>query len=274
MFPEPPSPPPTRQPTPRQVPPPSRLHGQPPAEQSTRPLDWLPLRSSADALLSAPSPPPVILGSAAFITRRQAIATTIGLALLNARPLAAAAREDDPPSLTALERTVRAALRRQALARDPAERAAAIHDLCELHYGIVRDPRFRSTIPLQDLRRQVASRLLSVQTDLQRQLFRARQTAGKTATSSGGRLASQTGGEGNAARAGGDGVPDNGQALVDLIQRTIHPDFWDVNGGPGTILYYRPLRCLVVRATDEVHGNVGGAVRALRGGAPPGVAGP
>ncbi len=221
-----------------------------------------------------PSPLPVIPGIAASITRRHAIAAAVGLAMLGTRPLAAADREDSPPSLTALERTVRAALRRQALARDPAERAAAIHDLCELHYGIVRDPRFRSTIPLQDLRRQVASRLLSVQTDLQRQLFRARQTAGKTATSSGSHPASLTGGAGNAAQAGGDGVPDNGQALVDLIHRTIHPDFWDVNGGPGTILYYRPLRCLVVRATDEVHGNVGGAVRALRGGAPPAAAGP
>jgi hypothetical protein len=173
------------------------------------------------------------------------------------------ASEEEPPSLTALERTVRAALRRHAVAREPADRTAAIQELCELHHGIVRDPRFRSVVPLQELRRQIASRLLGVQTDLKRQMYRNRQSTG-----------TGTGGSESRARAGGDGVPDNGQALVDLIQRTIHPDFWDVNGGPGTILYYRPLRCLVVRATDEVHGNVGGAVRGLRGNAPPNAAGP
>src|SRR5205823_9827969 len=54
---------------------------------------------------------------------------------------------------------------------------------------------------------------------------------------------------------GGGAFPnDNGLALVELIERTINPAFWDVNGGPGTIVYYAPLQCLVVRATSEVHG--------------------
>ena len=50
----------------------------------------------------------------------------------------------------------------------------------------------------------------------------------------------------------------------DLIERTINPAFWDVNGGPGTIVYYAPLQCLVVRATAEVHGDVGRVVGDLR----------
>lgn len=62
----------------------------------------------------------------------------------------------------------------------------------------------------------------------------------------------------------GGGRRDDGEALVELIQRTIHPDFWDVNGGPGTIIYYAPLHALVVRATDEIHGDVGGLARGLR----------
>jgi hypothetical protein len=63
---------------------------------------------------------------------------------------------------------------------------------------------------------------------------------------------------------GGTGPPDWGEALVELIERTIAPEFWDVHGGPGTIIYYRPLHVLVVRATSEVHGHVGGLLGAAR----------
>jgi hypothetical protein len=63
---------------------------------------------------------------------------------------------------------------------------------------------------------------------------------------------------------GGGTVSDHGQELIDLIQRTIKPNTWDVVGGPGSIFYYRPLMALVVRATSEVHDNVGGLLGALR----------
>jgi hypothetical protein len=56
----------------------------------------------------------------------------------------------------------------------------------------------------------------------------------------------------------------NGQALVDLIQTTIAPDTWDIRGGPGTIVYYNPLRALVVRQTGEVHDNLGDLLGGLR----------
>jgi hypothetical protein len=52
------------------------------------------------------------------------------------------------------------------------------------------------------------------------------------------------------------GPPDSGQELADLIQRTIAPSTWDVNGGPGTIRYWRPGPALVVRQTSDVHGDV------------------
>ena len=65
-------------------------------------------------------------------------------------------------------------------------------------------------------------------------------------------------------RAAAAGPPDNGQALVDLIQRTIAPTSWDVNGGPGAIVYFRPSRALVVRQRSEVHEQLQGVVRALR----------
>jgi hypothetical protein len=49
-----------------------------------------------------------------------------------------------------------------------------------------------------------------------------------------------------------------------LIERTICPEFWDVNGGPGTIYYYYPLRVIAVRATSEVHHRIGGTLTDLR----------
>src|SRR5207253_10728677 len=73
------------------------------------------------------------------------------------------------------------------------------------------------------------------------------------------------GGPGSLLAFGGAPVPPGyGPDLVALIERTINPAFWDVNGGPGTIVYYAPLQCLVVRATAEVHGNIGGLVGGLR----------
>jgi hypothetical protein len=51
---------------------------------------------------------------------------------------------------------------------------------------------------------------------------------------------------------------DNGQMLVDLIQKTIAPESWEGNGGPGTIYYWRPGRALVINQTDDVHDLVGG----------------
>lgn len=63
---------------------------------------------------------------------------------------------------------------------------------------------------------------------------------------------------------GGGTVNDHAQELIELIQRTIRPNSWDVHGGQGTMFYFRPLMALVVRATSEVHGDVGGLLRALR----------
>ena len=62
------------------------------------------------------------------------------------------------------------------------------------------------------------------------------------------------------AAAAGD---DHGAALVELIQKTIAPASWDINGGLGTIHYWRPGRALVVRQTDSVHEQVSDVLRQL-----------
>lgn len=56
---------------------------------------------------------------------------------------------------------------------------------------------------------------------------------------------------------------DYGEDLVELIQRTIAPHTWDVNGGPGSIYYWRPGRAIVVRQMGEVHDQIGDVLEQL-----------
>jgi hypothetical protein len=62
---------------------------------------------------------------------------------------------------------------------------------------------------------------------------------------------------------GGPAEMANAQQLIDLIESTIQPDSWDVNGGPGTIRYYSPLHVLVIRNTQPVHREIGGVISVL-----------
>lgn len=48
--------------------------------------------------------------------------------------------------------------------------------------------------------------------------------------------------------------------LIELIQTTIEPDHWDVNGGKGSMRYFPNLKVLVVRASGEVHQQLGAAL--------------
>jgi len=74
-----------------------------------------------------------------------------------------------------------------------------------------------------------------------------------------------TTGAGNPAFGGGAiGIPDYGPQLVELIQTTIRPDTWDINGGPGSIYYWYPGRALVIRQMGDVHEQVGGVLGQLR----------
>ncbi len=77
----------------------------------------------------------------------------------------------------------------------------------------------------------------------------------------GGAATSASGGGATAAPGGGQGgqqmPPDYGLELVELIQHTIAPKTWEINGGNGTIMYFAPRHAIVVRQTDDVHGDLG-----------------
>jgi hypothetical protein len=176
--------------------------------------------------------------------------------------------------------------KREAQPADRSSRAAAIYELCELHGQIVSDARYATSDKLKEYRARIWSRLKKVESELKAQLAHSPEAADKHALANAAALAAADavsvaaadslatslalldqaqGGPGVLLAFGGGAVPgDDGPRLVELIQRTINPAFWDVQGGPGTIVYYAPLQCLVVRATSEVHGNVGGLIGDLR----------
>lgn len=182
-----------------------------------------------------------------------------------------------------LSHDMRNLLRQEARAENPSDRAIHIHRLAELFLEVVSDPRIHTSDTLKAYKAQMHNRLRSIKRDLELQLIREQKLRRRqqlpepdplmhAATSSMYQqlalLDSTLGGPAaiflHPGAQGGGAVTDNGQELIELIQRTINPQFWDVNGGPGTIVYYAPLQALVVRATTEVHGRVGGLADALR----------
>lgn len=72
------------------------------------------------------------------------------------------------------------------------------------------------------------------------------------------------GGAGAASGGIGQATSQQAQDLIDLVRTTIAPNTWDVNGGKGTIYYFRPSQALVIRQTSEVHRQIGGALGQLR----------
>lgn len=186
----------------------------------------------------------------------------------------------------ALRVAARDALKRSAARQGPAS-AAEVHELANLFGVVVRDQEMSK--PDRDATRlSLRNRLLRIGKDLQAQVKRANRAA-KRATSrssvaskNSSRSASldqahsaqtqnsransqDVAGPGSIqGGAGGGAVADSAQDLIELIQTTIDPDSWDINGGPGTIRFYRPLNVLVIRASDEVHRSVGGVVNGVR----------
>jgi len=68
--------------------------------------------------------------------------------------------------------------------------------------------------------------------------------------------------------AGGAATPNATRAsaedLMEIITSSIKPESWEDNGGKGVIRYFQMGHALVIRATADVHGGVGGLVGQLR----------
>jgi len=109
------------------------------------------------------------------------------------------------------------------------------------------------------LRHGVKSRLEQMRGRLIRDGVRRTREAGREKHPSSGRHTGR-----NEGKLSGGGANARAVELIELIQNTIAPDTWTVNGGNGSIRYYSPLHVLVVRQTGEVHHQLGGTLEALR----------
>lgn len=184
-----------------------------------------------------------------------------------------------------IERDMTEALRSEARAQTPEARADAVRKMCGVYRELVSDPRLETSDELKSYKAKLWSRMTRIKRELEQRVARqAAEAPGRAPNDAEAQaiqdaaasLAAQMsysnytlGGPGyvlahSGAAFGGGTVNDHAQELIDLIQRTITPNFWDVNGGPGSMFYYRPLMALVVRATSEAHGDVGGLLGALR----------
>jgi hypothetical protein len=171
---------------------------------------------------------------------------------------------------------------RRANAAKGNDLGAAVKSLLDVYRDLVRDTQ----LPVKE-----RSRLgLQVRARLQRFANQFRYEANQTTTGrpndsvavqqaeNGPAIAGGAGvGGGEAARGGAFGggafggndafekaANANGADLVDLIQKTIDPPSWEVNGGVGSIVYFNNLRVLVVRQTADGQEDIGGVLGGLR----------
>ena len=150
--------------------------------------------------------------------------------------------------------------------------AAAAREFLSLYHDLQSDSRLPAT-QREELRLKVRSRLAQLAQRMNRCVARRQREAGGEGPASvsgtgglAGVLGQQAGAAaGPAAAAGANNAADDyGPELVNLIQTTIAPATWDVNGGPGVIYYWRNQRVLVVSASDDVHDEVGDVLEQLQ----------
>jgi hypothetical protein len=201
-----------------------------------------------------------------------------------------AAAAEQPAELrtgTKLRDAAREALRRWAKPGDDDAQPAAREFL-----GLYKELQQDTQVPKsqrEELRSKVRSRLGNLAQQIakqavekrlqQRDLPKALQDAGVLAQWGGmgpggfggmmpgmrpGMMPGPMAGMGAGGAAGAAVADDYGQQLVELIQATIAPHTWDTNGGPGSIYYWRPGRALVIRASDDVHEDIGGVIGQLQ----------
>ncbi len=177
----------------------------------------------------------------------------------------------DRESLPRVSQVVKRAhelLGKHSSAAAESERVKHVLPIVRLVQFVSTDPRFATSPTLHRVRGWLVSRLRRVQKGLEADLRRDRKrpqeikidvhTLAQLNAAVGGAAAPQ-------GRNAGRNFPDYGPLLVQLIQSTISPASWDVNGGTSTIVYYRPGRALVVRAPQSLHGKIGPLLGQLQG---------
>jgi hypothetical protein len=181
-------------------------------------------------------------------------------------------------SLTELRHETRELLKQEAaLDEKSLQHESAVTSLCDLYVILRSDPRFATSSMLRGDAAKVRRRLIRVGTRREHRLGREGIAKPASLSSQVDRAIEEslTAQRENAPSAGGtEALEGNGFAgaplggspwqLVELIQRVIDPDLWDVQGGSGTIQYFAMRRVLVVRATTDTHEKIRELLTALR----------
>lgn len=169
---------------------------------------------------------------------------------------AAPGRAADPKPLAAARAEVEAALRAEATAVGFDAWSAAVHRLVTAHDGVAKDPEIAATAAAAGLRRRLAARLAVVG----RKLRPLAEAAPPESALPRGRHPPSAAVWAD----GGGGRQADARVLIELIQATVRPEVWEVHGGPCTMFYFPHGQGLVVRATQEVHEDLGRLLRQLR----------
>lgn len=159
----------------------------------------------------------------------------------------------------------RSLLRAESKASSLSEQIVLTIRMVDMSYRFASDPRYGQSPTLQEARGLLHSRLRAIK---KRTLTAQRRNKKKPAKIKVERkvLAQLNRALNGPAANGNNGglPPDHGPMLVELIQRTISPSSWDLNGGASSIRYWRPGMALVVRAPGGVHEKVRPVVQQLR----------
>lgn len=198
--------------------------------------------------------------------------------VLTLAALGQTARPDDDREVSTIRKEVSDLLKTEAK-RDDAARYRHVRRMSQIYLEIVGDERFVTNPVLQQQKSKLHTRLLKIRDELKRQRSidkrtgenrsnnddqQQREVAASLAAHL--QLASQTlGGPAAVFEGAAGGAPiDYADDLIDLITETISPTHWNVNGGEGSIMFFRPALALVVRASSEVQTGVGGLLGGLR----------
>lgn len=211
--------------------------------------------------------------------------------------------EELPVSLTLLRQEASRLLTAQATANSAEQKSRTVEALCDLYVAMRADERYGESEMMQQDAAKIRRRLLNIARANKSTLRRkkvakpdrlsetidrtiadalakkkdhepvkgdasdSRSDSSSSGSSSSGSSSSgdfQLASKSAAAPAGfAPGMMDDGWQLVELIERTVQPDFWDKQGGPGSIGYFAMRRVLVVRATSDVHQQIKVLLRKL-----------
>lgn len=167
------------------------------------------------------------------------------------RPLAELSKLDGDDLAEECERAVRESAKRAR--PDPTEMVPRLVEL----YGRLNETTELGRSEATRLQSRIEFRLQQLQRTLKSTIARAERTAARSSQPVRSRPSEE-----KSFAAPRDVA--NARALIDLIQSTVAPESWEINGGHGSIRYYAPLKVLVIRQTTETHYQLRGTLKQLR----------